>query len=156
MVKLYQILFICYKIVRKATEFFYQLIRFCRNYFMKKYLIILLFFAMLCGCQTCKNYHDTLIETSLISEIPTLIGNLLGGAVAVPTLLITAPIALTKYPELDEDATIEEKKLQQEKKENFMLAPMYFTSTTFGIILGTPFYPLGLLFPRDLPEEELE
>lgn len=125
---------------------------------MKIYSIIFICIicTMLCSCQSCKNYHDTLIETSLVSEIPTLIGNLLGGAVAVPTLLVTAPIALSKYPELDEDSTIEEKKIQQEKKENLMLAPMHFTSTTIGIILGTPFYPLALLFPRDLPEEEIE
>ncbi|NUM36475.1 MAG: hypothetical protein HUU50_18190 [Candidatus Brocadiae bacterium] len=104
---------------------------------------------LISGCQTGKKYHDTLIETSLVCEIPTLIGNLAGGVAGVPFLLFSAPAGYLAYPDIEDN-------MEQRKKDrnSFILAPMEATSHTIGIILGTPFYPLGLLFPREHPASE--
>ena len=121
------------------------------------YFACFFFYLFLCmGCQSCKHYHDTLIETSLVSEIPTLMGNLVGGVAGVPVLLISAPIAHIKYPDVAEDASEEERKMRIKERKNCMISPMQGTSIFFGIVFGTPFYPFALAFPRELPNDKDE
>lgn len=118
-------------------------------YTKKLFIVAIALFSLLSGCQTAKEYHDTLIDTSLACEIPTLLGNLAGGIAGVPFLLITAPAGYLLYPDREED--IEK---SQKERSSFILAPINVSSHSLGIVLGTPFYPIGLLFPREKPEKE--
>ncbi len=132
------------------------------------------------GCQITKDYHDSLIETSLISEIPTLAGNLVGGIAGLPFLVVSAPIGYAAYPSSSPEKIaptnrgggqqqshgIAEPSESQpkdrsgarasaidnsQKRKDFILAPVYAGSYTFGTLLGTPFFPFALLFPRERP-----
>ena len=115
------------------------------------YFACFFFYLFLCmGCQSCKHYHDTLIETSLVSEIPTLMGNLVGGVAGVPVLLISAPIAHIKYPDVAEDASEEERKMRIKERKNCMISPMQGTSI-FLNCFGLHFYPFALAFPENCP-----
>lgn len=112
-------------------------------------------FFLTTGCEGLKNYHESLIATSLISEVPTLIGNLAGSGVGVPFLLFSCPTGYAAYPNRE----FEDRKAQkryEEARTNWIAAPLYAGSYSVGIILGTPFYPLALLFPRDLPQKKQE
>lgn len=103
------------------------------------------------GCQSVKIHNDRLIDTSLVCEIPTLAGNLAGGIVTFPLLAITAPIGYLAYPG-NETGREEAGLISHGARENFILAPMHAGSYLFGILTGTPFYPLGLVFPREKAE----
>ena len=124
-----------------------------------KILFISLFFSLF-GCQTIKNYHDNLIETSLVCEIPTLAGNLVGSVSAAPFLIVTVPTGYVFYPdnEIEEDKNYLKKDLINDKniRRDYILAPVYTGSYFFGMLLGTPFYPFGLIFPRNKPQESLK
>lgn len=115
---------------------------------MEKLLLCctLLTIFTVCSCQTLSDYNDTLIETSLACEIPTLIGNCIGGVVGIPFLLISTPVA---YFQDDTEDTISEPVTPPHSKTNTILWPMKITSQAGGALLGTPFYPLGLILPRE-------
>ena len=163
---------------------------------MRKYRILtpwLIILVGIGGCQIVRGYHDSLIETSLISEIPTIAGNLVGGIAGLPFLVVSAPIGYAVYPsshsmnEIDNGnapATVgnnggerqspgvqpnskaintkanDNKNIRDDssspfdnsqRRKDFILAPVYTGSYTFGILLGTPFYPFALLFSRERP-----
>ena len=113
------------------------------------YIIILCIFIL--SCQSIKNYHKELIDKSLVCGIPALIGDLAGNAIGAPFLLITAPAGYLLFPAKysDNKNNSEKYDLNQKERDDFILKPIHFTSHTFGIIIGTPFYPLGLIFPRE-------
>ena len=112
-------------------------------------IFLLILFFLIPGCQTAKKYHDSLIEDSLVTEVPTLIGNLAGGIAGVPFLLFTLPAGYFFYPDVEENL-----EKSREDRTSFTLAPMNATSHALGIVMGTPFYPFGLIFPREKPQEK--
>ena len=115
------------------------------------FVFLFLFLVLMAGCQSFKSYHDSLIDTSLVSELPTLIGNLVGGVVGIPFIILTSPTSYLLYP-ADEDGDDFEKQKQQQV--DFALTPVYALSYAGGILLGTPFFPLGLIFPRDTAAQQ--
>lgn len=61
---------------------------------MHKWILYLACFALfLSSCQSIQEYQDTLIETSLVCEIPTLIGNCAGAIAGIPFLIVSIPVA---------------------------------------------------------------
>ena len=110
--------------------------------------VLLVQFALLAYCLSCQNlqeYHDCLIETSLISEIPTLLGNCAGAVVGVPFLAITVPIAYVSSTTSTSQAI----------QTDTVLWPIKITSYSVGIVTGTPFYPFAYAFPREQPTKQL-
>ncbi len=138
----------------------------------KFYIIIVLsLFITSCqtfnsSCESLKNYHDDLIETSLFSEIPTLLGNCVGGIAGIPFLLISTPVAYlqgdskketsvqvaSNSEEISENNKLSLKpSLENSNKKDTILWPIKITSHAGGILLGTPFYwPWAKeFFPRE-------
>lgn len=110
-----------------------------------------MFLLLIGGCQSFKHYHSELIETSLISEIPTIIGNIGGNIVGVPMVIITAPMGYAIYSDTPKENSEE---VRNEARSNFILAPIHLFSHALGIIFGTPFYPFALIFPRNREKDE--
>lgn len=96
-------------------------------------------FLLCIGCQSVKNYNNYLVEKSTVSEIPTLMGNILGGAVATPLLLFTIPVGYSIY--------------DGEKAKEFIATPIKGGAYGGGVILGSLFLPVALLTPEKEMQE---
>lgn len=115
--------------------------------FVLKFFCISILFICCSACQTTKDYHDYLIDKSFVTEVPTLMGNLLGGICTSPFLLLTIPTGyIIPWEDSEETSALK-------ARQNFILSPLAGGTYAGGILLGTPFLPFGLLVPRTSPEE---
>ena len=96
--------------------------------------------TLLClSCQSVKDYNNYLVESSVVSEIPTLMGNILGGASTAPLLLFTVPLG---YVACNDD----------QQRKDFISTPLKWGAYGGGVILGTPFLPAALLSSKKSTE----
>ncbi|MEX2669741.1 hypothetical protein [Candidatus Uabimicrobium amorphum] len=67
-----------------------------------------------------------------MSEIPTLMGNIIGGATTAPLLLFTVPVGYVSFSD-------------DQRRKDFISTPLEWGAYSGGIIFGTPFLPFALL-----------
>lgn len=86
-----------------------------------------------------KDYNNYLVESSVVSEIPTLMGNIIGGASTAPLLVFTIPVG---YMSCSDD----------QQRKDFISTPLRWGAYGGGVILGTPFLPAALLSTKKSTE----
>ncbi|WP_372369998.1 hypothetical protein [Candidatus Uabimicrobium sp. HlEnr_7] len=104
----------------------------------KKYIrIFFVFTSLVClSCQSIQDYNNFLVESSVISEIPTIMGNVIGGATTAPLLLFSLPISYVVC-------------CDSKRRKEFVSTPLKWGAYGGGVVFGTLFLPAALFSRRD-------